>query len=78
MNGDPGRRPSRPGGLSQSERDWAFARRALARGDPEDLVVTAIAVHRRFDKHNPQAYAELTVRKAAESLKVDHGEAPER
>ncbi len=78
VNGDPGRRPSRPGGLSQSERDWAFARRALARGDPEDLVVTAIAVHRRFDKHNPQAYAELTVRKAAESLKVDHGEAPER
>ena len=75
---DARRRVSAPGRLSQSERDWAFAKRALARGDREDLIITAIAVHRRFDKHNPQAYAELTVRKAAESLKVDHGEAPER
>ncbi len=75
---DARRRVSAPGRLSQSERDWAFAKRALLRGDREDLIITAIAVHRRFDKHNPQAYAELTVRKAAESLKVDHGEAPER
>ena len=36
-----------------------------------DLIVTAIAVHRRFDKHNPQAYAELTVRKAAQSLEAE-------
>ena len=64
VNGHAGRRASAPPGrLSQSERDWAFAKRALARGEPEDLIVTAIAVHRRFDKHNPQAYAELTVRK---------------
>jgi hypothetical protein len=55
-------------GLSQSERDWAFAKRALARGESEELVIAAIAVHRRFDKHNPQYYAELTVRKAARSL----------
>jgi hypothetical protein len=79
VNGHAGRRAAAPlGRLSQSERDWAFAKRALARGEPEDLIVAAIAVYRRFDKHNPQAYAELTVRKAAESLKVDHGEAPER
>lgn len=58
-----------PGRISQSERDWAFAKRALARGDPEHLIVTAIAAYRRFDKYNPQAYAELTVRKAAESLR---------
>jgi hypothetical protein len=70
---DADRRPSAPGRLSQSERDWAYARRALARGDPEDLIVTAIAVHRRFDKHNPQAYAELTVRKAAQSLFAEAG-----
>jgi RepB DNA-primase N-terminal domain len=56
--------------LSQSERDWAYAKRALARGEPENLIVTAIAVHRRFDKHNPRAYAELTVRKATESLNL--------
>jgi hypothetical protein len=60
-----------PGALSQSERDWAYAKRALARGEREDLIIIAIAVHRRFDKHNPQAYAELTVRKAAESLSAE-------
>jgi hypothetical protein len=65
------RSSAQQGRLSQSERDWAFAKRALARGEPESLVVTAIAVHRRFDKHNPQAYAELTVRKAAESLAAE-------
>jgi len=56
-----------PSGLSQSERDWAFAKRALARGDTQAGVVAAIAA-RRQDKHNPQYYAELTVRKAARSL----------
>ena len=61
-----------PGKLSQSERDWAYAKRALARGESEDLIVTAIAVHRRFEKYNPQAYAQLTVRKAAESLRAEN------
>lgn len=55
-------------GMSQSERDWAYAKRALARGEPESLVVAAIAQYRRSDKQDPQYYAELTVRKAAESL----------
>src|SRR6266851_8278316 len=53
------------GANSQSERDWAFARRALARGEPEESVVAAIASHRRSEKHDPQYYAEHTVRKAA-------------
>ena len=56
--------------LSQSERDWAYAKRALVRGEPQDMIVSAIAAHRRYEKHNPQAYAELTVRKAIESLRV--------
>ncbi|HEY1760643.1 MAG TPA: DNA-primase RepB domain-containing protein [Bryobacteraceae bacterium] len=74
VNRDPGRRASvPPHRLSQSERDWAFAKRALARGEPEHLIVSAIAVYRRFDKHNPQAYAELTVRKAAKFLEADAG-----
>lgn len=62
------------GGLSQSERDWAYAKRALARGEPEGLVIAAIATWRRFDKHNPQSYAELTVRKAGDSLKTEAAE----
>ena len=53
---------------SQSERDWAFARRALARGEPEHLVIATIASYRRFDKPDPQYYAELTVTKAARSV----------
>jgi hypothetical protein len=57
---------------SQSERDWAYAKRALARGEPEDAIVTAIASFRRDDKHNPQYYAQLTVRKAKEALEINH------
>jgi hypothetical protein len=61
-----------PAKLSQSERDWAFAKRALARGEPQEIVIAAIANHRRYDKHNPQYYAELTVRKAKEALEINH------
>lgn len=66
-------RRSRTGDISQSERDWAFAKRALARGESPDVVVAAIATYRRYDKHNPRYYAELTVKKAAQSLE---GEKP--
>jgi hypothetical protein len=66
------------GELSQSERDWAYAKRALARGEPEELVRAAIANHRRYEKHNPYYYAELTVRKAIQALNADrdHGPTP--
>jgi hypothetical protein len=60
-----------PGHLSRSKRDWAFAKRALARGDPEEIVIAAIASHRRYEKHTPHYCAEHTVRKAAESLRLD-------
>lgn len=64
---------SRPSGaaLTQSERDWSFAKRALARGDSPESVIAAIASYRRYDKPNPPYYAELTVRKAAEALKAE-------
>jgi hypothetical protein len=76
-NGNSALRGSKASGrISQSERNWAFAKRALARGDPEHAIVTAIAAYRRFDKYNPQAYAELTVRKAAESLRSDAARDP--
>jgi hypothetical protein len=70
-----GRRTLSSGHLSQSERDWAYAKRALARGDAAEMVISAIACHRRFDKHNSQYYAELTVRKAVAALKMDRMEA---
>jgi hypothetical protein len=50
--------------LSQSEHDWAFAKRALARGDNPEEVVQQIAKHRAADKPDPLYYARLTVQKA--------------
>jgi len=53
--------------LSQSERDWAYAKRALARGTPKEQVIEDI-MRFRHDKPNPRYYAEHTVSKAASSL----------
>lgn len=53
---------------SQSERDWAYAKRALARGDDASAVIAAIAAYRP-DKPNPNYYAEHTVRKALTALR---------
>src|SRR5579864_4821796 len=63
-----GGRKLRPGHLSQSELDWAYAKRALSRGDSPESVVAAIANYRRGDKSDPEYYARLTVGKAAEDL----------
>jgi len=54
--------------ISQSERDWAYTRRALSRGESRDSVIAAIASYRRFNKYNPTRYAERTVDKAIWSL----------
>jgi hypothetical protein len=54
--------------ISQSELDWAYAKRALARGEPPESVIAAIAEYRRSEKPDPEYYASLTVRKAAYSL----------
>jgi hypothetical protein len=63
------REPSSRSNLSQSEHDWAFAKRALARGeDPED-VIRQIAHHRATDKSDPQDYARRTVTKAQAELR---------
>ena len=53
---------------SQSERDWAYAKRALARGDDPQAVIQRIADYRASDKHDPVYYARLTVSKAQEDL----------
>jgi hypothetical protein len=53
-----------PGHRSQSERDWAYAKRALTRGDDPETVIQRIADFRFDDKADPSYYARLTVMKA--------------
>ena len=63
---DSGRRLPR-GPLSQSELDWAYAKRALAHGESPD----SYRIHRRVprsDKADPEYYAQLEVRKAVQDL----------
>ena len=52
------------GHRSQSEADWAYAKRALARGDEPDEIIRRIADYRAEDKADPLYYARLTVSKA--------------
>src|SRR5258708_30723831 len=69
---DRSRRESSPGSsLSQSEHDWAYAKRALARGDEPEEVIRRIAQYRSNDKSNPRDYATRTVTKAQADLRQD-------
>src|SRR6266478_9791023 len=54
--------------LSQSEHDWAYAKRALARGDDPEVVIQRIADYRSEDKADPNYYAWHTVTKAQVEL----------
>jgi len=62
---------------SQSERDWAYAKRALARGDNPETVIQQIADYRADDKPNPEYYARLTVVKAQAQLSQKPADCPE-
>ena len=53
---------------SQSERDWAYAKRALSRGDDPEVVIQRIADYRADDKSDPIYYARHTVTKAKTEL----------
>jgi hypothetical protein len=53
---------------SQSEHDWAYAKRALARGDDPEVVIRRIADYRSEDKDDPNYYARHTVSKAQQEL----------
>lgn len=64
----PGSRRIRAGHRSQSEADWAYAKRALSRGDNPDQVIRNIADYRAEDKADPIYYARLTVIKAQLAL----------
>jgi hypothetical protein len=61
--------------LSQSEYDWAFAKRSLAKGVPAEDVARQIAAFRASDKHNPDDYAHRTVTKALAELR-ESGQIP--
>lgn len=66
---------------SQSERDWAYALRALTRGEQPYQVMQAIASFRSQQKSNPRYYARLTVTKAQQVIAAtqrDAGRCPER
>ncbi|MGB6875745.1 MAG: DNA-primase RepB domain-containing protein [Candidatus Acidiferrales bacterium] len=56
---------------SQSERDWAFAKRALARGDDPQEIIRRIADYRGDEKSDPGYYAHRTVARALEDLQKD-------
>jgi len=56
---------------SQSEHDWAYAKRAISRGDDPEVVIQRIADYRSEDKADPNYYARLTVRKAQAHLATD-------
>jgi RepB DNA-primase from phage plasmid len=53
---------------SQSEHDWAYAKRALARGDDPEVVIQRIADYRADKKDDPNYYARRTVTKAQAAL----------
>ena len=54
--------------LTQSEHDWAFAKRALARGADPETVIRNIAQFRENEKHDSFDYARRTVAKAQTQL----------
>lgn len=56
------------GHVSQSERDWAYAKRELWRGRDPSAVAEAIAEFRKGEKSDPRYYAERTVQRAREAL----------
>jgi len=60
---------SEPHGLSQSEHDWAYAKRALARGTDPETVIQSIAEFREGEKPKPLDYARRTVEKAAAEMR---------
>jgi len=63
------------GHRSQSEADWACAKRAVARGDDPEVVIHRIADFRSEDKSDPVYYARLTVTKARTQLHRLEGDA---
>jgi len=66
------------GHKSQSEADWAYAKRALSRGDSPEQVARRIADYRAHDKHHPDYYARRTVVKAQAELQITDADRQEK
>jgi hypothetical protein len=64
--------PTEPKHISQSERDWAYVKSALAHGADPDELIAELARSRASDKSDPQYYARLTVNKALADLSSRH------
>jgi hypothetical protein len=71
-------RLSEPRPLSQSEHDWAYAKRALARGDDPEEIIRRITDYRADDKPDPLYYARLTVSKAQMESRAGGERTPSR
>jgi hypothetical protein len=66
------------GHKSQSEADWAYAKRALSRGDSPEEVARRIADYRAHDKRDPEYYARRTVLKAQAELQITDADRQEK
>jgi hypothetical protein len=66
----------KPDHASQSERDWAYAKRALARGDDPEEIIRRIADYRADEKDDPEYYARHTVAKAQAQLSTKSVNSP--
>jgi hypothetical protein len=64
---------SAPHEPSQSERDWAYAKHALARGFPPEEVIRDIAEFRAHDDPHAEDYAQRTVFRAQAELNLQAG-----
>jgi RepB DNA-primase from phage plasmid len=70
-------KPIEPRHISQSERDWAHVKSALAQGANPDELIAELARSRASDKSDPQYYARLTVRKALAEVRLYEDSAEE-
>jgi RepB DNA-primase from phage plasmid len=61
---------SEPRPVSQSERDWAYVKSALANGADTEELIAHLSHSRANDKSDPQYYARLTVTKALADLRM--------
>jgi hypothetical protein len=59
--------------ISQSERDWAYVKQQLSRGEAPERLVEALT-HFRQDKSSPDYYARQTVSRAYVSVAVSRGD----
>ncbi|MGB2629264.1 MAG: DNA-primase RepB domain-containing protein [Candidatus Acidiferrum sp.] len=61
---------------TQSERDWAYAKQQLVRGEAPERLVEAF-VRSRQDKSSPDYYARQTVSRAYISVAIERGDNPD-